>query len=205
MGYLTTTFVDYTGKIPYSEATKPNEFPNPGLDDGNMLYRTVLDDIEQAIVDINASTFGVNSDLFYDSDKSKWIAFANSLKLRLLIQSRLASSDIGVANLNSEINILLGMDLIDSSSEDFVYNFSAVEEPESRHPYFVRGYVSGFSQYIGNYFMWMLKDSKSVEDPRIRYYLYRQSDIDPFSGPPYLACFGDPAVDYCYVGDHYWG
>ncbi len=205
MGYLTATFVDYTGKIPYSEATQPNEFPNPNLDEGNTLYSMVLDNIDQAIVDINAATFGVDSDLFYDSDKAKWIAFANSLKLRLLIQTRLASGEIGVTNLNAEINSLLGMDIIDSEAEDFVYNFSAVEEPESRHPYFQRGYVSGFSQYIGNYFMWMLKDSKANIDPRIRYYLYRQSDVDPFSGPPYLACQGDPDVDYCYVGDQYWG
>lgn len=205
VGYLTVTFVDYVGAIPYSEAGKPNEFPNPSVDQGADLYRTVLGDIDNAIAGINAATFNVSSDLFYGSNKDSWIAFANSLKLRILIQSRLASSDIGVSNLESQINALLAGNIIDSSSEDFVYAHSDVLEPESRHPYFIRGYVSGFSQYIGNYFMWMLKDSKTTVDPRIRYYLYRQSDADPFSGPPYLACQGDPAVDYCYVGDQYWG
>lgn len=205
LGYLTVTLVDYVGSIPYEQASNPLEFPNPKLDNGVDLYRMVLADIDQAILDINAATFNVSSDLFYGSDKTKWTAFANSFKLRLLIQTRLASGDLGISNLNAEINTLLGMDLINTESEDFVYRHAAVEEPESRHLYFTRGYLSGFSQYIGNQFMWMLKDSKTVIDPRIRYYLYRQSDRDPFSGPPYLACGGDPAVDYCYVGDHYWG
>jgi hypothetical protein len=205
MSYLTVTMVDYVGSIPYEKASNPVEFPNPSLDSGVDLYKMVLTDINQAIVDIDAALFNVDSDLFYGSDKVKWTAFANSFKLRLLIQTRLASNDLGISDLNGEINTLLGMDLIDTESEDFVYRHAAVEEPESRHLYFTRGYISGFSQYIGNYFMWMLKDSKSVIDPRIRYYLYRQSDIDPFSGPPYLACGGDPAVDFCYVGDHYWG
>lgn len=206
VGYLTTTFVDYVGDIPYSEASKPNEFPNPKADDDAGLYNIVLSDIDQAIADINAATFNVGSDLFYDSDKDKWIAFANSLKLRLLIQTRLNSAELGIANLQSEINNLLNQNIIDNSSEDFNYLYSDIESPiDSRHPYYIRGYISDFDQYIGNYFMWMLKDSKSVTDPRLRYYVYRQDDRDPFSGPPYLACGGDPAVDFCYIGDNYWG
>ena len=205
MGYLTVTMVDYVGDIPYSEASNPEEFPFPKVDKGSDLYKMVLGDIDQAISNITSSTFAVQSDLFYKGDKTKWIAFANTFKLRLLIQAKLAGADIGVTDIKGEINALLGKDIIDTPAEDFVWNFAAVEEPESRHPYFRRAYISSFSQYIGNQFMWMLKDSKTVKDPRIRYYLYRQDNRDPFSGPPYLACQGDPAVDYCYVGDHYWG
>jgi hypothetical protein len=205
MGYLTITMVDYVGDIPYSEAGNPIEFPSPKPDNGSDLYKMVLSNIDQAIVDIDAATFSVNSDLFYGGDKAKWIAFANTFKLRILIQAKLAGADIGISDIKGEINSLLGKDIIDTPSEDFVWQFAVVEEPESRHPYFRRAYISGFSQYIGNQFMWMLKDSKNRRDPRIRYYIYRQSSIDPFTGPPYLACQGDPEVDYCYVGDQYWG
>lgn len=205
IGYLTITMVDYVGDIPYKEASNPSEFPNPKSETGADLYKMVLANIDQAILDINASTFPVKSDLFYAGDKAKWIAFANTFKLRILIQAKLAGSEIGISDIKGEINNLLTKDIIDNASEDFVWSFAALDEPESRHPYFRRAYVSSFSQYIGNQFMWMLKDSKTMRDPRIRYYLYRQSSRDPFSGPPYLACQGDPAVDYCYVGDHYWG
>ena len=205
MGYLTVTMVDYVGNLPYQEAGNPEEFQNPKVDSGADLYKMVLSNIDQAILDINSSTFAVKSDLFYNGDKTKWIAFANTFKLRLLIQTRMAGSDIGISDIKGAINSLLSQNIIDTASEDFVWNFAAVEEPESRHPYFRRAYISGVSQYIGNQFMWMLKDSKPMRDPRIRYYLYRQDDRDPFSGPPFLACQGDPDVDYCYVGDHYWG
>ncbi|WP_084647713.1 SusD/RagB family nutrient-binding outer membrane lipoprotein [Gelidibacter mesophilus] len=204
-GYLTVTLVDYVGDIPYSEGANPTDFPNPNTDNSVELYKMVLSDIDEAIADIELATFSVSSDLFYNSNKDKWKAFANSFKLRLLIQTRLASSDLGISDLQGQINTLLAKDIIDSSSDDFVYSYASVQEPESRHPYFRRGYINGFAQYMGNYFMYMLKDSKSMRDPRIRYYFYRQSDIDPFSGPPYLACQGDPTVDYCYLGDQYWG
>lgn len=205
MGYLTITMVDYVGDIPYSQAGNPLEFPNPKSDSSIDLYKMVLTNIDQSIIDINNATVDVR-DLFYSGDKENWIAFANTLKLRILVQARLASADLGISDLQGEINSLLNKNIIDAPSEDFVWKYAnGVEEPESRHPYFRRAYVSSFSQYIGNQFMWMLKDSKSVRDPRIRYYLYRQDDRDPFSGPPYLACQGDPSVDYCYVGDHYWG
>ncbi|MAO15397.1 MAG: hypothetical protein CMH44_00695, partial [Muricauda sp.] len=205
MGYMTVTMVDYLGAIPYSQAVNNAEFPNPELDGGAELYQTVLGDIDEAITEIQEANFDFSTDLFYQSDKDKWIAFANSLKLRMLVQARLASTDIGIADIQAEINALSSQNLIDSAEEDFQWSYSTVQEPESRHLYFQRAYVSGFDQYIGNYFMYQLKESKNNPDPRIRYYLYRQSNEDPFSGPPYLPCQGDPDVDYCYIGDQYWG
>ena len=205
MGYLTVTMVDYVGQIPYSEAAQPTEFPNPKLDEGPELYKFVLSEIELAKSEIENAPRAVSTDLFYRGDKGKWIAFANSLRLRILIQSRLASSELGISNLQGEINTLLDGPLIDSNSEDFQYGYSNVIQPESRHLYFQRAYVSGFSQYMGNYFLNLLLNDKGSPDPRIRYYIYRQTDVDPFSGPPYLPCKDDPIVDYCYVGDHYWG
>ncbi|MCK0160368.1 SusD/RagB family nutrient-binding outer membrane lipoprotein [Allomuricauda sp. F6463D] len=205
MGYLTITMVDYVGAMPYSEAVTPSEYPNPGIDSGPEIYKQVLADIDQAIVDIESSNFNFSTDLFYDSDKEKWIALANSLKLKILVQTRLASSEIGVSDVVLAINELLEKDLINSESEDFQYTYSTVVEPESRHLYFQRGYVGDFGQYMGNYFMFMLKDSKSVQDPRLRYYLYRQSDTDPFSMVPYSTCPQESNVDYCYVGDYYIG
>ena len=206
MGYLTVTMVDYVGDIPYSEAANPEEFLSPSVDNAEDLYNMVLSDIDQAITDINASSF-IFSDVFYGGDSDKWIAFANSFKLRMLVQARLASTELEIGNINSEINALLAQPLIDTSEEDFQFPYANVfDVRDNRSPYFQRGYIGGFSQYIGNYFMWLLKDTKSVRDPRIRYYLYRQSNDDPFQDPPvFLLCQGDPTVDFCYVGDGYWG
>lgn len=205
MGYLTVTMVDYVGEIPYSEAVKPSEFPDPNVDEGEELYKFVLSEIEKAKSEFENAPRAVTSDLFYGGDKDKWISMANSLRLRMLVQSRLASDELVISDLQGEINSLLTDEFIDSNSEDFQFSYSNVIQPESRHPYFQRAYVSGFSQYLGNYFMDQLLNDKSVRDPRTRFYIYRQSDVDPFSGPPYLPCQDDPRVDYCYLGDQYWG
>lgn len=204
IGYMTITLIDYVGDIAYDQAGLPQEYPNPQPQSDTELYSMVLSNIDKAIIDISDANTAFGSDLFYGGSKESWIAFANSFKLRILIQARLASAQIGVADINQAINNVLTQDLINTPTQDFEWKYAAIPEPESRHPYFVRGY-NNFSQYIGNQFMWMLKDSKSINDPRIRYYLYRQSSRDPFSGPPYLACQGDPDVDYCYVGNQYWG
>ncbi|WP_108423354.1 SusD/RagB family nutrient-binding outer membrane lipoprotein [Flagellimonas amoyensis] len=205
MGYLTITMVDYVGNMPYTEAVNPSEYPNPRLDDGDDIYRSVLADIDQALLDIEASNFNFSTDLFYNSDKDKWKAFANTLKLRILVQTKLTSSKLGIGNVATEINKLLEEDLIDTQAEDFQYTYSTVIQPESRHRYFQRAYVSDIGQYMGNYFMYMLKDSKTIRDPRLRYYLYRQADEDPFSIPPYATCANESNVDYCYVGEYYRG
>lgn len=210
LGYLTITMVDYNGKIPYYQAANYDEFPNPVLDEGVALYKQVLLDINKAVEDINLATQNIQTDLFYNSDKTKWISFANSLKLRILIQAKNAASDIGVGNIVNEINTLLAGDIINTSDKDFVFRYSAIALPESRHPYFRRAYLSSFSQYMGNTFMNALKNSKSIEDPRIKYYLYRQSSRNPLTSPstaqPYLACALDPSPEgVCYVGNQYWG
>lgn len=199
-GFAIASMVDYVGDIPFSEANNPSEFPNPDVDAGASIYSEVLDDITEAIADFNAATVAPQTDLFYDGDAQKWIAFANSLKLKLLLQTRLI--DTGVSG---DINTLIESSLIDAVDGDFQFSYSTEVEPDSRHFYFERGYSSnGMFEYIGNYFMFMLKDSKTVNDPRLRYYVYRQSDIDPIA-TGFIICDGDPTYDYCYVGDAYSG
>lgn len=199
-GFAIASMVDYVGDIPLSEANNPSEFPNPSADGGASIYSEVLADITEAITDFATATVTPQTDLFYDGDAQKWIAFANSLKLKLLLQTRLVDPSI-----SDDINALIGNSLIDTVDEDFEFSYSTEVEPDSRHFYFERGYsTNGMFEYIGNYFMFMLKDSKNVSDPRLRYYVYRQSDIDPIA-TGFIICDGDPIYDYCYVGDAYSG
>ncbi|AUP80617.1 SusD/RagB family nutrient-binding outer membrane lipoprotein [Flavivirga eckloniae] len=191
--YATATLVDYLGDIPFSEANNIDIF-NPAPDDDETIYTAILADIDAAIIDLNNATLAPNTDLFYNGDADKWIKMANSLKFRLLLNT---------AN-TSGINALLTHDnLIDDESNDFQFQYSDAQTPvDSRHPYFERGYDNGEGQteYIGNYFMWLLKDSKTVRDPRLRYYVYRQTNTDLTS-----SCIDDPSFDFCYIGDFYWG
>lgn len=199
-GYVAATLVDYIGDIPYTEANNPVEFTNPGVDSGESIYNAVLADIDDAIVDFNAGTPAPLNDLYYGGDAQKWIKFARTVKLRLLIQTRLVNS------VTTEINSLIsGGDLILSGNDDFQFQYSTEVEPDSRHFYFERGYsTNGANEYMGNYFLWLLKDSKANIDPRIRYYVYRQSNED-FVATQIVRCVGDPNFDFCYIGDFYLG
>ncbi|AUP79107.1 SusD/RagB family nutrient-binding outer membrane lipoprotein [Flavivirga eckloniae] len=190
--YSMTTLVDYLGDIPYSEANDANIL-NPSIDDDVTIYAAMLTQIDAAILDFNTATIAPQTDLFYDGDASKWIKLANSLKLKMYINT---DDTAGINTLIADDN------LISSIADDFQFRYSTATSPEdSRHPYFRRAYRGrGFRQYMGNYFMSLLKDSKNIQDPRLRYYIYRQTNTDPV-----LDCTGDSSFDFCYIGDSYWG
>lgn len=196
--YAMTTLVDYLGDIPYTEANDANNF-NPSADDDASIYQALLEDIDLAIFDLQNANVTPELDIYFGGDASKWIKLANSLKVKMLL-------NMGDVN---EINSLLAEgNIITSIEDDFYFQYSTAEVPDSRHPYYGRGYLSdGFSQYMGNYFLWLLKDSKNVQDPRLRYYIYRQTNQNPqdVTSGNFLRCDGNPIYDYCYVGDYYWG
>lgn len=71
------------GNIPYTEAMNPDN-TTPKFDDAKTVYYALLDSLDACIqkLDPNYGSFGDN-DLIYGGDVSKWIKFANSLKLKL--------------------------------------------------------------------------------------------------------------------------
>ena len=56
---------------------------------------------------------------------------------------------------------------------------------------------------MSNSYMTLLKDTKSMIDPRLRYYVYRQTIANP-SGAK-LPCSSSTVHDFCYIGNGYWG
>lgn len=198
--YGMATLADYLGDIPFSQANIEGVF-NPEADDDAFIYESLITDIDLAITDMNNARFRPQLDIYYgDSETvqeqaSKWVKLANSLKLKLYI-------NIGATD---EINSLVSSNnFIDSAVSDFQFQYSKAIIPESRHPYFLRAYLpDGQSQYMGNYFLWLLKDTKTVQDPRLRYYIYRQTNLDPTGS--FDRCSTSSIHDFCYVGDFYWG
>ena len=81
--YTFSILVNTFGDIPYSEAL---DFTNatPKYDDAATIYKDLIKRLDAAITSMNVSSgsFG-SADLVYGGDISKWIKFANSLKLRI--------------------------------------------------------------------------------------------------------------------------
>jgi len=207
--YVLITMVDYFGDIPFSQAIDKTNF-NPEVDDDADVYAAALNLLDAGIADFGKKSKSTPANDLYYGDEDLWIKLANTLKLKVYIQSRLVNTN-AKAQIESLINSGTGV-LISTDGEDFQFNYGTNNSsPDNRHPDFANNYVNGGSKYMANYFMNVLYREKSVVDPRMNYYFYRQT-LKISSSPIDLPCAGASRpthypsdVPYCTVGDGYWG
>jgi len=180
--YVMMSMVDFFGDIPYSEAVSGGTgILNPIIDSGASIYQAADQLLLDAIANLNKDELVLpTNDLFYNGNESKWIRAANTMRLKLYLQTRLANDgDFGASKSTSIINSLIAANqLILNSSDDLQFQWATSNAaPDSRHPYFAanfdgQGPSSDF--YMSNYYMNLLANQYDNPDPRIRYYLYRQ-------------------------------
>jgi Starch-binding associating with outer membrane len=93
--YVIQQLVDMYGNIPYSDAFKGVKSLAPKFDDQKVIYDELIKELDLAIVDLKANAFAgafTSSDIVANGNITKWVKFANSLKLRILMrESRVAS------------------------------------------------------------------------------------------------------------------
>jgi hypothetical protein len=174
--YVLMTLVDQFGDVPNSEALKGYDgIFNPKADPGSAVYTDAIRLLDEAIVTLGQTPqLGLTRDIFFAGAKAKWAALANTLKLKAYLNTRL----IDQAGSKAAIEALLTADLIDTDGEEFTYKYGTADLPaRSRHPLYREMYqtqAGSANTYINNYFMQQLYSSKGVQDPRWRFYLYRQ-------------------------------
>lgn len=212
--YLMTAMVDFYGDVPYSEAILGAENLNPKLDSGASIYDASLLLLDAAIANFesDAST-EPSSDFFYNNDYDKWVNAANTLKMRLYLQKRLVDPSAAA----SIQTILDSGNYIQDSADDFEYNWpaSSPSAPDSRHPKYAINYLStGATDYMAN---WLMNLMDTTDDPRIRYYFYRQNDATPGAevdpNEETLQCslqtppqhYIDGGFTFCWLNNGYWG
>lgn len=90
--YTWGLLIDLYEDVPFTEALNSDEFPYPNYDNGKtVVYPAILSMLDAAIAKAGeASAKGLptiaNKDYFFNGDMSKWIAFAKSLKLKMLMK-----------------------------------------------------------------------------------------------------------------------
>ena len=182
--YTMMTLVDYFGDVPYLEALQGDSgIVFPTVDPASDVYDAAFDEIDLALADfanIDGNTPNFN-DLFYGEDGSatmeKWTRFANTLKLKYYLNRRLIDEAGSLAGINS---LLTAGNLITSSADDFTWQSGTAGNPQSKHQYYVEEYeAANTGEYIPNYLMWALTEEKGSDDPRLRYYVYRQTNSFP--------------------------
>lgn len=85
--YSYQMLIDAFGDVPFTEALQGAENRSPAYDEGQVVYGSLIDMINEAIgqLDPAAEGFG-SSDLIYEGDVSSWVMLANSLKIRLAMR-----------------------------------------------------------------------------------------------------------------------
>lgn len=192
--------VDYIGTAVFTEAVN-SEFPNPNLDDGELIYDAMFAQLNEAIVNLNGTNTVAVEDLFYQGDLSSWVKLANTLKIKMFVQTKLVANANAVADINA---ILASGNYIKEIDDDFIARFGTLAtNPDVRHPDFVGNYLTQANTYMSNDFMNTLLNGKSIQDPRMRHFIYRQTIDDPTG--TLLPCEGDTSFQFCYIGNGYWG
>ena len=105
---LYQNLVDMYGNVPYSDALKATGSLAPAFDDQKAVYEGIVEKLDTAITYLKANAFAsafTGSDIVFKGSNTKWIRFANSLKLRILIhQARVSGRD---SYITTEINKII--------------------------------------------------------------------------------------------------
>lgn len=85
--------VDAYNDVPYTDALKGGDNLTPTYTDAKVIYKDLADQLDKAIATIKKgqTTAGVvplsTNDVMFGGDMTKWIQFANTLKLRIILHS----------------------------------------------------------------------------------------------------------------------
>ena len=186
--YVFLNVVDIWGDVPYSEFNQVGDNKSPQLDSSKDIYNNLLDLIDEGIADLSNQEAGLNAltpesdDLIYGGDVDKWIRMANTLKLKLLVNSRKAKEDI--VDWSSQLTSLISKSDFIKSGEDFEFKHTAKDNPDERHPAYVDEYLGGQKGMFISPWMYEIMSGKdlnvkdnpfvNIKDPRIPYYWYNQ-------------------------------
>ena len=203
--------VDTYGNVPYSAALSAANF-SPKTDEGATIYAAALKLLDEASAHFTAtSSGGTPNDYFYGRNYIRWNKLVNTLKLRYHLNTRLVNADAS----KSAINALISANALIGIGDDFVFRFgTTAADPDSRHPKFAGQYTAGGGDYQSTDFMHHLTVEKGFDDPRVRYYLYRQA-LTNTTNVDEQECISQIAPPHYLVGNYpycnpagnkgYWG
>lgn len=192
--YVLMTLVDFFGDVPFSEALDPSNF-NPKVDPGEMVYQAAFASLQQAKADFQ-NPFGTPVDLFYANNASRWLKAISALELKYHLNRKL----VAASESTSAINALISSgNLPSAAGEDFIFRYGTnVADPAARHPLSSQ-LGAGGGNYQGVWYMWNLTEDKPFDDPRVRYYMYRQVLVNT-QDPDELRCISEIPPSHYLVG-----
>ncbi len=127
--------IDLYGDAPFTEAFQGTDNLFPKYDDAQETYITLIDSLDEAIamMDSSSEEFGIN-DITFNGDMAQWRAFANTIKLRMLVRLILKSeSDATLgAYVNTKFAELNGVQFI---TQDVTVNPGYTNADDRQNPF----------------------------------------------------------------------
>lgn len=206
--YIYSVMVDVWGDVPFSQATQRAENFAPTFDEGSSVYTSIFSMIDEALLGLDDEAIvPASTDIIYGGDVARWRKMGNALRFKLLVQTRLVNPDAAaqLASLLTDEETL-----ISQNEDDFEFQFGATQNPANQHPLYADHYQPGKTYFMSNYLISLLRHPNEgrpvgveVNDPRLRYYIYRQTIEDPSPGTSDFPCSGVPDCVFGYQGDGY--
>ncbi|WP_026210677.1 SusD/RagB family nutrient-binding outer membrane lipoprotein [Flexithrix dorotheae] len=172
--YMYSVMVDLFNDVPYTEASLGATNFSAKFDDGAMVYDEAFALLDEGIADLQKESKAVlgatGDDLTYGGDLEKWEKMANTLKLKLLNQIRLADPQRATEGINA---LLANPDkLIGGNNENFSIPFFNSSAPLNWHPYYQTFHSSKGENDLCTFYDQLLTTNN---DPRYPYLIYQQS------------------------------
>lgn len=196
--HMASVLVDYYGDIVYTEANNLLKYQFPKLDKGEDVYNECFTLLNEAVTLLETDPFTVNlDDRFYDGDATKWIKLANTLKLRMY-------KNMGNT---SAFNAIIASGKFIATSADDMVDLNTGANDRLPGDKFSQDYRSQNSRdYKSN---WLMRTMVDLNDPRLRYYFYRQTNANPEETELPCVTITPPShyvgYDYCVIGNGYIG
>ena len=184
--YAMFALVDIFGNVPFKEAGLGTDIFSPSPEKGEIVYQQALDLLEEAINELEKEgTIAISVDNFYEGDPKKWITLAKTLKLRAYLNSLRVDESA-----KQKIQEILDEgDIIDVEEEDFNFQYGKnSQNPNTQHPFYSSTYGRDDLPYMSNYYMWLVGTEKGIQDPRTRFYFYRQKSNSLTAEPNVYSC-----------------
>lgn len=198
--YTYMILVDMFGDVPYTEANLGSDDLAPAADDDATIYADMITELNEAVTLINeGSTFVPETDLYYGGDMEGWMRLAETLKMKAYLNT---------GNATGFAQVLTDGNYINGPGWDFEFSYgSNLANPDSRHPQYSNNYDNGGNDYMANQYM---DRFLSTNDPRIRYYFYRQetggtTDVNERPCITQTAPAWYAGEVFCDIGNGYWG
>lgn len=183
--------VDTYGDIPFTQALQGQKYPRPVYDNGADVYKSSIDMLSTAVELLGRSPLPSEKrpgkdDILFNGDLSKWIKFANTIKLRALMRG----SEVNTSSyIQSEISKILTAASVTTTASVFLTETAQVQpgfNATNLNPFWSTYYRNSSNKTTNGYIhirptQFAIDSYKLLSDPRLSR-LYAKTKSGEYKG-----------------------